>query len=128
MTRAAEILRAACPTERPVTLPGRFAAAEKWLDARLQAIRTIRPALDAYYRTLSDEQKARISWGPRRWHDRMGRRGEWGTRGEEGYGRHPRFGPRDFSERDRSPRRWRDDDDDDYDDDDYDYDDNDFDD
>lgn len=133
-TRAAEILRAACPTERPVTLPGRLAAAEKWLEARLQAIRIVLPALEAYYRTLTDEQKARLSWGPweryrfHRW-EGTGRRG-WGPRGEDEYGRSPGFGPRDFSERDWSRRRWRDDDfydnDDDFDDDAFDDDDDDY--
>jgi hypothetical protein len=132
-TRAAEVLRAACPTQRPVTLPGRLAAAEKWLDARLQAIRIVLPALEAYYRTLTDEQKIRLSWGPwerHRFHrgEGTGRRGEWGLRGEDEYGRSPGFGPRGFSE-DWSRRRWRDDDfydnDDDFDSDAFDDDDDD---
>ena len=33
---------------------------EKRLDAMLQAVKTIRPALDAFYATLSDDQKARL--------------------------------------------------------------------
>ena len=74
--RASEIARSACPTERPITPPGRLAAAEKRLEASLQAVRTMRPAMDAFYASLSDEQKARLviaqarpwRWGG--WHER----------------------------------------------------------
>jgi hypothetical protein len=61
--RALEIVRAACPTERPLTPPARMAAAEKWLEARLQAVKVVRPALDNFYKLLSDEQKIRWSLG-----------------------------------------------------------------
>lgn len=37
---------------------------EKRLDAMLQAANTIRPALEAFYATLSDEQKARVDAAP----------------------------------------------------------------
>ena len=82
--RASEIARAACPTERPITPPGRLAAAEKRFEALLQAVRTVRPAMDAFYGMLSDEQKARILIAqvrPPRWgggHDRreIDRRGD----------------------------------------------------
>ena len=43
--RASETARAACPRERPITPPGRLAAAEKRLEALLEAIRTVRPAM-----------------------------------------------------------------------------------
>ena len=59
--KAGEIVRGACTTERPVTPPGRLAAAEKRLAAMLDAVRTVRPAMDAYYNSLSDEQKARLT-------------------------------------------------------------------
>ena len=42
-------MRGACTTERPVTPTGRLAAAEKRLAAMLEAVRTVRPAMDAYY-------------------------------------------------------------------------------
>ena len=82
--RASEIASAACPTERPITPPGRLAAAEKRLEALLQAVRTVRPAMDAFYGMLSDEQKARLLIAqvrPPRWgggHDRreIDRRGD----------------------------------------------------
>jgi hypothetical protein len=57
-TKAAEIMRGACPSEIPLTMTGRMAAMEKRLEAMLQAVKTMRPALDAFYATLTDEQKA----------------------------------------------------------------------
>jgi hypothetical protein len=64
--KAAEIMRAACPTEIPLTMPGRMAMMEKRSEAMLQAIKAVRPALDAFYATLNDEQKAEIDSGKRR--------------------------------------------------------------
>jgi hypothetical protein len=59
--KALETVRAACPTESlPLTPPGRLAAAEKRLEAMLQAVRTVQPALAEFYGSLSDEQKARF--------------------------------------------------------------------
>lgn len=60
-TKASDLVRAACPTETALTPPGRLEAAEKLTDARLQAIRTVRPALDNFYKALTDEQKARFN-------------------------------------------------------------------
>jgi hypothetical protein len=59
--RAIEITRTACPTEVYLTPTARLEAAEKQVEARLQAIRTVRPALQAFYSALSDEQKARFN-------------------------------------------------------------------
>ena len=58
--KSAEIMRDACKTDVPATLPGRTEAMEKRMDTMLHAIRTMRPALEAFYATLSDEQKARL--------------------------------------------------------------------
>jgi hypothetical protein len=71
-TRAAEMIRAACPTEPSVTPPGRLAAAEKGLAAMLEAVRLVRPAMDAYYNSLSDEQKARLYLTQRRFGEMHG--------------------------------------------------------
>src|SRR5205085_6803288 len=60
VNKAAEIARAGCPAEPAVTPPGRLAAAEKRLEALLQAVRTVRPAMDEFYGSLSEEQKARL--------------------------------------------------------------------
>lgn len=67
-TKAAGIVAAACPREFPVSATGRLELMEKRLDAMQQAIRTVRPAFDAFYATLNDEQKARVNTrGPRHW-------------------------------------------------------------
>jgi hypothetical protein len=58
--KAAEVMRSACSVDRPTTMIGRMDAMEKRMDAMLQAIRTIRPPLEAFYAALDDEQKARI--------------------------------------------------------------------
>jgi len=66
--KAADILNSACPSgqaQQMLTPPGRIGAMEQRLDAMLQAIDTVRPALTQFYASLSDEQKARF--------DRMGR-------------------------------------------------------
>jgi hypothetical protein len=64
--KAAEVLNAACPNgQEMLTPPGRVAAMEQRLDAMLQVVETVRPALTRFYGSLSDEQKARF--------DRMGR-------------------------------------------------------
>ena len=67
-SKAAEIVVAACPREFPANAPARLELMEKRLDAMQQAIKTVRPAFDAFYATLNDEQKARINTnGPRHW-------------------------------------------------------------
>jgi hypothetical protein len=58
--KAAELMRGACPTDLPGNMPGRMEAMEKRADAMLQAIKTMRPALDAFYASLTDEQKTRL--------------------------------------------------------------------
>ena len=73
--KAAESMRDACRTNAPATLLGRLDAMEKRTDALLQAIKTVRPALEAFYATLEGEQKARLDsngGGGRfwRWRDR----------------------------------------------------------
>jgi len=73
-SKAAEIVAAACPREFPASAPARLELMEKRLDAMQQAIKAVRPAFDAFYATLNDEQKARINTGgPRHW----GWRGWW---------------------------------------------------
>ena len=48
-------------SELPSTPTGRLAAMGQRLDAMLQAVQIIRPALDAFYQSLDDEQKARFN-------------------------------------------------------------------
>jgi LTXXQ motif family protein len=60
-SKAASELQASCPTEVPQTLAERLEAITKRLDAMVQAGKTIRPALNSFYASLSDEQKARFN-------------------------------------------------------------------
>jgi len=57
-TKAADILKSSCAPIEARTPPARLDAAGARLDAMLQALGTVRPALDAFYNSLSDEQKA----------------------------------------------------------------------
>jgi hypothetical protein len=59
--KALDVLKTACPNDLPSTPIGRIAAMQKRLGVMLLAVRTVRPALDAFYQTLSDEQKARFN-------------------------------------------------------------------
>jgi ABC-type transporter MlaC component len=64
-TKAVSILQAACPDETPLTPTGRLEAMEKRLQAMIDAASTVKPALESFYTSLSNEQKARF--------DRIGR-------------------------------------------------------
>jgi len=65
--KAAEMLKAACRADDSVTPPARLAAVGKRLDTMLQAVKLVGAALDDFYATLSDEQKAQFeAIGPRR--------------------------------------------------------------
>jgi len=59
--KAVSILQAACPDETPVTPPGRLAMMEQRLQAMIDAANTVKPALAAFYGSLSNEQKARFN-------------------------------------------------------------------
>jgi hypothetical protein len=60
-TKAVQILAAACPGDTPFTPVGRLEAMEKRLAAMVDAGKTVQPALDAFYASLSNEQKARFN-------------------------------------------------------------------
>jgi hypothetical protein len=60
LAKAANVIKAACPAEQPLTPPGRIAAMEQRLDAMLQALDTVQPTLAKFYDSLTDEQKARV--------------------------------------------------------------------
>ena len=61
LSQAADTIKAACPTEVPATPPGRLDAVGKRLQAMLQAVETVQPALADFYNSLSDDQKARFN-------------------------------------------------------------------
>jgi hypothetical protein len=64
---AARKLKAACQTNEAMTPPARLAFVAKRLDVMLQAVKDVRAALENFYATLSDEQKAQFeAIGPKR--------------------------------------------------------------
>jgi hypothetical protein len=60
-SKAIDILKAGCPTDLPSTPTGRLAAMESRLQIMLKAVQTVRPPLDRFYQSLTDEQKARFN-------------------------------------------------------------------
>ena len=59
--KAADALKSSCPTTFPSTAASRLDAVEARLEAMDQAVKAIRPALDTFYTSLTDEQKARFN-------------------------------------------------------------------
>jgi hypothetical protein len=56
--RAADMLKASCPDVEPLTAPARLLALQQRLETSLQAVKLVRTALDAFYATLNEDQKA----------------------------------------------------------------------
>jgi LTXXQ motif family protein len=66
-TGAAEILKSSCAPNDARTPPARLAAVGARLDSLLQAIGLVRPPLDIFYNSLTDEQRAAFdAIGPER--------------------------------------------------------------
>ena len=61
LSQAAGTIRAACPSAPPATPPERLADVGKRLQAMLQGVETVQPALADFYNSLSDDQKARFN-------------------------------------------------------------------
>jgi hypothetical protein len=59
--RAIDILKTDCPKDLPSTPTGRLSAMEGRLQVMLQAVQTVRPPLERFYQSLTDEQKARFN-------------------------------------------------------------------
>jgi hypothetical protein len=59
--KAVGIMQAACPNDLPATPTGRLAAMHQRVEAMLQAVQTVRPALEKFYDSLTDEQKERFN-------------------------------------------------------------------
>ena len=59
--KAADELRASCPAQTGETPTTRLDAMNNRLDAMVQAAKTLRPTLGAFYASLSDEQKAQFN-------------------------------------------------------------------
>jgi hypothetical protein len=58
--KAEDMLKASCQPDNALTPPARLAAVGKRLDVMLQAVKTVRSALNDFYGALNDEQKARF--------------------------------------------------------------------
>jgi hypothetical protein len=54
---AGNTMRTACPTALPTSMVGHMQAMEKLTDAKALAIKTVLPTLEAFYATLSPDQK-----------------------------------------------------------------------
>jgi len=68
-TKATGAFKASCPADQafPLTPPGRLEAMMMRIDATLQAVEIVRPPLEKFYSSLSDEQQARFNQlGPQR--------------------------------------------------------------
>jgi len=61
MQKAVGILRDTCPNTIPMTPVGRLDVMQKRVEAMIEAANTVRPALDNFYASLSDEQKAKFN-------------------------------------------------------------------
>jgi len=59
--QAVEKLRSSCPTDLPATPMGRLQAAEARIATMRDAVMLVHPALDAFYGSLSEEQKASLN-------------------------------------------------------------------
>jgi LTXXQ motif family protein len=58
---AGDILKANCPNEPTLTPTARLANMEQRLEAMMQVLDTVQPALVNFYGSLDDEQKARFN-------------------------------------------------------------------
>ena len=59
--QAADAFKTSCSDSYALTPPGRLRAMINRISATLEAVRIVRPALQAFYNALSDEQKARFN-------------------------------------------------------------------
>src|SRR5438876_3823156 len=59
--KAAQDIKAACPTRIPVTAPDRLAVMQQRIEAMIAAVQTVQPALQKFYDFLNDEQRAQLN-------------------------------------------------------------------
>jgi hypothetical protein len=59
--KAVQTLEQACPDYVPQTPVGRLDVMQKRLEAMIEAANTVRPALEEFYGSLDNEQKARLN-------------------------------------------------------------------
>jgi hypothetical protein len=61
VTKATQDVKISCPSEMPLTAPGRIAAMQRRFEAMIAATELVQPALDKFYGLLNDEQKAKVN-------------------------------------------------------------------
>jgi LTXXQ motif family protein len=59
--KAAQDIKAACPTQIASTAPGRLTAMQQRIEAMIAAVETVQPPLEKFYDLLNDEQKSRLN-------------------------------------------------------------------
>jgi hypothetical protein len=59
--KAAQDIKAACPTQIALTAPERLASMQQRIEAMVAAVQTVQPALQKFYDLLNDEQRARLN-------------------------------------------------------------------
>jgi hypothetical protein len=59
--QAAQLVKSSCPTDVSLTPIGRVDAMQQRVQAMVSAVKVVRPALEKFYNTLTDEQKARFN-------------------------------------------------------------------
>jgi hypothetical protein len=59
--KAAQDIKAACPTQIALTAPARLATMQQRIEAMIAAVETVQPALQKFYDLLTDEQRARLN-------------------------------------------------------------------
>jgi hypothetical protein len=59
--KAADVFKQSCADTYAMTPPGRLRAMTNRISATLEAVRIVRPALEKFYNSLSDEQQARFN-------------------------------------------------------------------
>jgi hypothetical protein len=59
--KAAQTIRASCPTQIAATAPGRLVAMQQRIEAMISAVALVHPPLERLYGLLDDEQKARFN-------------------------------------------------------------------
>jgi hypothetical protein len=61
LAKAAQGIKAACPTDVALTAPSRLAHMQQRIEAMIAAVEIVQPPLEKFYGLLSDEQKLRLT-------------------------------------------------------------------
>ena len=61
VVKATQDMKIACPSEPPLTAPGRLAAMQRRFEAMSAAVDIVQPPMEKFYGLLNDEQKAKLN-------------------------------------------------------------------